>query len=528
MSLAATRKQNLATRAWRRLRRTFTPYEHIVYRFDGVGADQPTLCDIRVERFDTDLPSAVVDRLIEAVGARELRGFRALLEKQAVLWVAFIGDAVAGHLWTQKAQHMGRWYMPLQPDDVVIFSVVTRPDHKGKGAAPALCLHAIDAIASRAGNLPCRFYLDCETWNTVAQRSFMKAGFVPIALAHSLHKNGGPPLPTVVQAIDRNLWTKLIGRFASWDYQQGYSYSLHAAAGARENVEAVAIFHDGTLIGLATARIRRLPFTPFRAAYIAAGPVYSETNGDLTYPLCAQALQRYFGKATQLLRVMPAAASDAQAADQAQVSTMLGYVPVPQDPYHTILKQIDLPDAALRSSFQANWRGHLGKSEREPLTVTCVSGDRDRELFTRMHAALAHKKNFETAHGPAFFCELLQKAMPPEQFVLHIAWQGDEAVAGHLGSISGDTAVYLLGASTESGRALRAAYLLQWEFIRFARDHGARWYDLGGIDPVGNPAVYSFKKGLRGQELRWAGSFDSFPYRWPVMLLHRVEQVARR
>jgi len=33
-------------------------------------------------------------------------------------------------------------------------------------------------------------------------------------------------------------------------------------------------------------------------------------------------------------------------------------------------------------------------------------------------------------------------------------------------------------------------------------------YDLGGIDPENNPAVYNFKHGTRGEEVFHIGTFD--------------------
>ena len=46
----------------------------------------------------------------------------------------------------------------------------------------------------------------------------------------------------------------------------------------------------------------------------------------------------------------------------------------------------------------------------------------------------------------------------------------------------GDTAVYLVGASTSKGRDLRASYLLLWETIEYAKSKGNFFYDLGGIN----------------------------------------------
>jgi hypothetical protein len=74
-------------------------------------------------------------------------------------------------------------------------------------------------------------------------------------------------------------------------------------------------------------------------------------------------------------------------------------------------------------------------------------------------------------------------------------------VAGLVASAMGDSAIYLLGATSDAGLNTKGAYLLQWTMIRWLKENGVRWYDLGGIDPEGNPGVFSFKRGLSGLDV---------------------------
>ena len=39
----------------------------------------------------------------------------------------------------------------------------------------------------------------------------------------------------------------------------------------------------------------------------------------------------------------------------------------------------------------------------------------------------------------------------------------------------GDTAIYLLGATTDEGTKLKGAYLLQWRAIQWLKERGCRW-----------------------------------------------------
>ena len=82
-----------------------------------------------------------------------------------------------------------------------------------------------------------------------------------------------------------------------------------------------------------------------------------------------------------------------------------------------------------------------------------------------------------------------------------ICEQDGVPVAGLVASAMGDSAIYLLGATSDDGLNAKGAYLLQWTLIQWLKENGIRWYDLGGIDPEGNPGVYSFKRGLSGADV---------------------------
>ena len=58
-------------------------------------------------------------------------------------------------------------------------------------------------------------------------------------------------------------------------------------------------------------------------------------------------------------------------------------------------------------------------------------------------------------------------------------------MAGLVASAMGDSAIYLLGATSDDGLNSKGAYLLQWTLIQWLKENGIRWYDLGGIDPKG-------------------------------------------
>jgi len=96
-----------------------------------------------------------------------------------------------------------------------------------------------------------------------------------------------------------------------------------------------------------------------------------------------------------------------------------------------------------------------------------------------------------------------------------LAKYGRDILAGAIVGISGTTATYLFGASSNQNRNLMGPYALQWTAIRLARAKGCRVYDMGAVPPTGDPnhpfyGMYRFKIGFGGSMVHRSGSWD-FP-----------------
>jgi hypothetical protein len=322
-------------------------------------------------------------------------------------------------------------------------------------------------------------------------------------------------LGPVVEVVSDDDWNILLKQFADANYRQLAAYSSAAAARVKARSENVAIREDGKLLGLCNVRIRKLPLLPFGIAYVNGAPLVLKSAESIdpatALSRCLNALRKEFvDRRGHVLRVIGVARADLSP-DSANRSFLgAGFVPcTAKGRYRTILVGLmrDLPE--IRCGLDQKWRNVLNKAERQGLSVVRGTEAAFFREFGELYSGLLARKNLDVDLGPEFFLGLQDELSEPDRFVVHLAKQGDNVVAGHIGAYHGDTAVYLLGAADEGGLKTNASYLLQWRVIEYAKERGCSWYDLGGIDPQANPNVYRFKARIGGNEVFAPGPYES-------------------
>ena len=331
---------------------------------------------------------------------------------------------------------------------------------------------------------------------------------------------------------DRDRWIELAGDFEDHNFRQCWDYAAVLAARAGATSESVVVADSGRPVGLASVRVKRLPRTGTGIAYVHGGPLVrrrdaADGRARLEHVLTALK-EEYVDRRRLVLRVAPAIGDDAWNAAQDEGLLAAGFRPRDHlRPYRTILVDIGRSAADVRRGLAQKWRNCLNKAERQDVRVT---EGREPRLFGDFHALfdeLVARKAIEVDLGADFYAGLQARLPERERLHLAIAWVDGRPAAGVLASIHGNTAVYLLGASNDLGRATNAAYLLQWKVIEAASAAGCRWYDLGGVDPAANPGVHRFKQGFGGTELCAPGPYELAPGRLRGSAVRAAERAYR-
>ncbi len=306
-------------------------------------------------------------------------------------------------------------------------------------------------------------------------------------------------------------WCGMLDGFEDANIYQTWSYG--AVRWGRKNLSHLVLKRDGDVVAVAQLRIVRPTKLNFGMAYLRWGPLCHRRGRGLDAEVIvamAQALrEEYVGKRRLLLRILPNAFMGTQrgALFQSAFNGFTQEASTPANLYRTFVVDLTPSLDQLRKNLDKKWRNQLTRSEKNGLTVIADIGSAAYEIFCRMYAQMLKRKAFETTVDVEEFGRIQESLPEAQRMRILICEQNGVPVAGIVASAMGDSAIYLLGATSDDGLNSKGAYLLQWTMMQWLKENGFKSYDLGGIDPEGNPGVYSFKKGFSGADVSQLSPF---------------------
>lgn len=300
-------------------------------------------------------------------------------------------------------------------------------------------------------------------------------------------------------------WNNVISQFSDANIYQTWAYGA-VRWGAR-NLSHLAILREDQVVAVAQLRIAKLPLLPAGVAYLRWGPLFHRKDREPD-PLIAEEMMKclrreYCQRRGLSLQIIPNAYSGLpRGVSFTQALLKTEFRPNPDWHCHrTVIVDLAEPVEVLRKRFDKKWRNQLNGSEKNNLILQIDDGAKAYSEFARLYEIMWERKQFETSVDVTEFRQIQEQLVGPARMQTFLARKDGEAVAAVVCSLLGDTAIYLLGATNERARELKAAYFLHWQVMLWLKEQGARWYDLGGIDPEANPGGYHFKSGFGGVEV---------------------------
>ena len=300
-------------------------------------------------------------------------------------------------------------------------------------------------------------------------------------------------------------WSQMLDLFDDANIYQTWSYG--AVRWGRKNLSHLVLKRNAEVLGMAQLRIVRPTNLKFGMAYLRWGPLCHRRGSELEPEVLlrmADALhQEYVCKRRLLLQILPNAFVGSLRAEMFQ-SAFSNFAQEPStsaNAYRTFVLDLAPSLEELRANLDKKWRNQLTRSEKNGLKVIARSGTDEYRTFSRMYKQMRSRKIFESTVNIDEF-EEIQKDLPEvHRMRILICEQAGKPVAGVVSSAMGDSAIYLLGATSDDGLNAKGSYLLQWTLVQWLKENGVKWYDLGGIHPERNPGVYHFKRGFSGADV---------------------------
>jgi len=300
-------------------------------------------------------------------------------------------------------------------------------------------------------------------------------------------------------------WSGMLDLFDDANIYQTWSYG--AVRWGRKNLSHLVLNRNGEAVAIAQLRIIRPTPLKFGMAYLRWGPICQRRGSDLEPEVLSQMAHalhaEYVVKRGLLLQILPNAFAGSPRSEmfRSAFSSFAQEAPTQANIYRTFILDLAPSLEELRRKLDAKWRNKLSGAEKNGLNVIAGSGTGEYETFCGMYRQMRNRKDFETTVDIQEFGKIQAELAMTERLRILIVEQAGVPVAGVVASAMGDSAIYLLGATSDAGLKAKGSYLLQWTLIQWLKENGVRWYDLGGIDPEGNPGVYQFKRGFSGADV---------------------------
>jgi len=312
-------------------------------------------------------------------------------------------------------------------------------------------------------------------------------------------------LTVEVDAAACSEWEGWLDSFEDANIYQTWSYG--ALRWGEKNLSHLVLKRGGQVVAMAQLRIIRPAKMRFGIAYLRWGPLChakgEQLDAVVVTRMAAALREEYVRKRGLFLRILPPAfletprAAVFEAAFAAYDRESFG----PTDSYRTFALDLDPSLEVLRKNLDQKWRNCLNRAEKNGLTVVQGSGPEEFHQFIRIYDEMWARKQFEEGSDVREFQQLQEKLPERHQMKVLLCKHEGVATAGLVATAMGNSAIYLLGATSDVGMKLKGSYLLHWSLIKELKELGIRYYNLGGINPERNPGVYHFKAGFSGRDV---------------------------
>lgn len=182
----------------------------------------------------------------------------------------------------------------------------------------------------------------------------------------------------------------------------------------------------------------------------------------------------------------------------------------------TIFVNISKSEEEIINSFKQKTRYNIRLAERKGVKIELRDmNDEGVDLMYSLMQATQKRAGF-FLRQKQYFANYWKALADAGMGQLVVATHDGDVLGGVFVTIYGEKAYYKDGGSFETKRNLMAPYLLQWEAIKWAKQHGALSYDMVAVPPKAElenekhlqHGLYLFKRGFNEEVTEFVGCWD--------------------
>lgn len=315
-----------------------------------------------------------------------------------------------------------------------------------------------------------------------------------------------------IRDFGQNEWGNIVSDTNALSLMQTWEFGEAKTLTGPWKVSRAIFRKDNETVGVAQAMIRTVPFSNRGLVWINRAPLLK--NGDVeqsdAYIDILKELKKCWVREKRMyLRIVP----PLMAADKNYaIFKKAGYLWATETSgWASEIVDLSRSIEELRKGLQQKWRNCLNKAER--LKVTCDTGSSDILMNELLYdyGMLLENIGFRTNLTPEFV-KTMQRLLPDSRkMVVFAGRQNGEKLGSILIARYGNTCMYLIGATNNTGRKVNANYYLIWNAVCELKKRGYRWFDVGGAHPDNTPpGILYFKRGLKGKPYQLMGEMEAY------------------
>ncbi|MCX7881396.1 MAG: aminoacyltransferase [Patescibacteria group bacterium] len=273
----------------------------------------------------------------------------------------------------------------------------------------------------------------------------------------------------------------------------------------------VAEFEEKNLKNVFTISFHKIPFFSFKIGYLPRSVFPSKQLLDFFYQY-AKKNRVVFIKIEPYQEISNLIHQFGKISNQQLKFKNLIKSPHPLFPKWTQILNLNKSEKELIKSFHPKTRYNIRLAQKKGVIVKEMTNEKGFKIFSKLYFTTCQRQRY-FGHSLKYH-QIVFKNLKEKIAHILISFYKNEPLAAYQIWIYKDVAYYVYGGSSEKYRNLMGANLLMWEAIKFAKNKGAKKFDMWGSLPpnysLNHPwaGFTRFKQGYGGKFVEMVGSFD--------------------